>query len=125
MEKKYILGIGCRRGVSLDDIENAVNDSLWKNSLKRENIKGLASVDLKADEEGLLEFSKKWNLEISFFSKEELDSVEVPNPSLKVSDKIGTHSVSEAAAILAGTGSLVVEKQKYGNVTVAVGTLRE
>ena len=120
MENKYILGIGCRRGTSFEDIENAVLDVLKKKSLLKNDVKGIASVDLKADEQGLLEFAGKWDLEIKFFSNQELNEVEIPNPSEKVSEKIGIPSVCEAAAKLAGSGALVVEKQKFGNVTVAV-----
>ena len=121
MENEYILGIGCRRGTPIEDIEKAVLDVLNKNSILKEDMKRIASVDLKADEIGLLEFAQKWNLGIKFFTQEELDSVSVPNPSEKVIEKIGVSSVCEAAAKLAGSGELIVEKQKYGNVTVAVG----
>jgi len=76
---------------------------------------------LKADEVGLLEFAEQNKLPIQFFTTEELSSVEVPNPSDKVIEKIGTPSVSEAAAKFAGNRVLVVEKQKFGNITVAVG----
>lgn len=126
MDKKYIIGMGCRRGVSFVDIENAVLDVLKNNSILREEITSIVSVDIKSDEKGLLELAEKWNLDINFFSQEKLNSVEVPNPSEKVSEKIGIPSVCEAAAKLAGSGELIVEKQKYGNVTVAVGkALRE
>lgn len=81
----------------------------------------IATCDVKADEAGLLEFAEKYQLPIQFFTTEELATVEVPNPSDKVIDKIGTPSVSEAAAKFAGNGNLTVEKQKFGNITVAVG----
>ena len=121
LEKKYIIGIGCRRGVSFSDIEAALLDVLQKHSILREEITSIVSVDIKSDEKGLLELAKKWDLEIRLFPQKELNSVDVPNPSAKVSEKIGIPSVCEAAAKLAGSGELIVEKQKYGNVTVAVG----
>ena len=129
-EEKYILGIGCRRGVSSGDIERAVLDVLNRFSIDRELITSIASVDIKSDEEGLLLFAKLWHLDISFFSLEALKAIEVPNPSDRVVEKIGIPGVCEAAALKAlhlidvYDAALVVEKQKYGNVTVAVASNR-
>lgn len=117
----YIIGIGCRRGVAYSEIEQAVNSVLEDNNISILEVMKIVSVDLKADEAGLLEFAEKARLPICFFSKQELAKVDVPNPSEKVIAKIGTPSVSEAAAKFAGNGVLVVEKQKFGNITVAVG----
>jgi len=132
--KEYIIGIGCRRDVTCAEIESAIFDVLNKKSIKIESIKELASIDLKSDEEGLLFFAKKWGLNIAFFAKDQLKIIEVPSPSEIVQNKTGTPSVCEAAAILAGSINsamdgfnkqgnnpiLIVEKQKYGNITIAV-----
>ena len=128
--KRYILGIGCRRGVSAEAIASAVFDVLAKFSIKKELISYCASVDLKADEDGLIEFAEEWGLYINFFPKSELERIDVPNPSGTVLDKIGILSVAEASALTTAgkileeyknvSCSLVVEKQKYGNITVAV-----
>ena len=132
LKKIIALGIGCRRGVSCGAISEAVLDVLDKFSIERESLSFAASVDLKADEAGLLEFADKWGLDLRFFSKNELEQVEVPNPSGTVLGKIGIPSVSEAAALLSISEvvnkqendkiscKLIVEKQKYGNITVAV-----
>jgi len=126
MESEYIIGIGCRRGVSSSEIESAVSDILLMNSIKKESVKSIASVNIKSDEKGLLEFAEKWNLEIDFFTKKQLATVQVPNPSQTVLKKIGTVSVCEAAAIFAGKqdpthlSELIAEKQKFSAVTVAV-----
>jgi cobalamin biosynthesis protein CbiG len=120
IDKKYVIGLGCRRGVSCLEIEKAVISVLNENNLSRNTISIIASCDLKSDEAGLLAFAAKWQLPTVFFSKEELKTVSVPNPSDKVIEKIGTPSVSEAAAQLAGSNKLLVEKHKFGNITVAV-----
>jgi cobalamin biosynthesis protein CbiG len=116
----FVLGIGCRRGVSCEDISTAVEDALKKVGIGMEMISGIASCDIKSDEKGLLEFSEKNKLKIKFFPGEELKEVEVPNPSERVKGVVGAPSVSEAAALLASGGKLVLEKQKYGNITVAL-----
>jgi cobalamin biosynthesis protein CbiG len=116
----YMLGIGCRRGVSCKDISAAVEDALKKSGIEMDMISGIASCDLKSDEKGLLEFSEQKGFKIRFFSGKELKEVEVPNPSERVKGVTGAPSVAEAAALLASGGKLVLEKQKYSNITVAV-----
>lgn len=116
----YTLGIGCRRDVSCGDISAAVEDALKQAGIEMEMISGIASCDLKSDEKGLLEFSEKNGLKIKFFSSDELKEVEVPNPSERVKGVLGASSVAEAAALLASGGKLVLEKQKYVNITVAI-----
>ena len=82
----------------------------------------LASVDLKADEQGLLALAESLGIEPIFFSKQQLDTVDrVPTPSEMVKKHIGVQSVCEAAALLATPrGRLIVPKQKTANVTLAV-----
>jgi len=123
--KQYILGIGCKRGVSCSEIEQAVQAVLDAYNIDSERIYEIVSCDLKVNENGLLNFVKKWQLAIRFFSSKELKSLDVPNPSARVIEKIGIPSVCEAAAKLAGNGILLVEKQKFGNITIAIGESKE
>jgi cobalt-precorrin 5A hydrolase/precorrin-3B C17-methyltransferase len=115
-----VLGIGCNRGTSADEIEGAVQSVLRDWHIDAPQICGVASIDLKEDEEGLLTFTQRHQWTCSFFSAERLNGVVVPNPSAAVRNATGTPSVAEAAAILSAGGRLLVPKQKHGGVTVAV-----
>ncbi|WP_156800407.1 precorrin-3B C(17)-methyltransferase [Thalassoporum mexicanum] len=95
------LGIGCERGVSAELINLAVQQTLQKYGLTAQAIAGLASIELKADEVGLLTFAEQNQLSISFFSAAQLKAIAVPNPSTVVAQEVGTPSVAEAAALLA------------------------
>ena len=64
-----------------------------------EAIAGVATLDLKADEVGLLAVVKEKNWPLKCFSAKVLKKIAVPNPSQVVQDAVGTPSVSEAAAI--------------------------
>ncbi|NES25582.1 MAG: precorrin-3B C(17)-methyltransferase, partial [Symploca sp. SIO3E6] len=59
------------------------------------------SIDLKADEVGLLELGEQRNFPLRTFPAEILNSVNVPTPSKIVAAEVGTPSVAEAAAICA------------------------
>ena len=95
------LGIGCERGVSVELIALAVHQTLQKYGLAPQAIAGLASIDLKADENGLLAFADQNQLALRFFNAAQLKAIAVPNPSTVVAQEVGTPSVAEAAALLA------------------------
>ncbi len=122
------VGIGCERGTSRRVIEAAIARVLAANHLAQEAIAGIATIDIKADETGLLQLCDDRAFPLVTFDRDRLKSVWVPTPSDTVSREVGTPSVAEAAAILAsGTSdSLLVSKQIFrledepGAVTVAV-----
>ncbi|QGY41966.1 cobalamin biosynthesis protein CbiG [Pseudodesulfovibrio cashew] len=116
-----MLGVGCRRGVSGDEIFNHVRNVFDAAGLSLDAVGGLASIDLKADEPGLLEAAQALDVKPVFYPKETLDAVDAPNPSGTVFRRVGVASVSEASALLlSGRGELLVEKTKTNTVTLAV-----
>ncbi|MGV2828575.1 precorrin-3B C(17)-methyltransferase [Myxosarcina sp. GI1(2024)] len=121
------IGIGCERGTSRQLIETAIDHTCQRAHLAREAIAGIASIELKADETGILELCGDFCLPFKTFSAEQLHQVTVPTPSDVVAQEVGTPSVAEAAAILAAEGDrLLVPKQVFksetepGAVTVAI-----
>ncbi|MEA1921888.1 MAG: cobalt-precorrin 5A hydrolase [Pseudomonadota bacterium] len=117
---KVVVGIGCRRQTPLIEIEEAVTSVLDDHGIPWSKVVEIVSIDLKKDERGLLDLAVEKKLPLRFFSAAELENVKVPSPSTKVQAVTGSASVSEAAAILAGRGELLVEKHKFSRVTVAV-----
>lgn len=118
-------GIGCRRGVSKDEVLQALTRVMQDNRLAPASLASLASVDLKRDETGLLEAAEELGLPLDFFGTPELDATPVPNPSNLVREKIGVESVCEAASLRAALRTsrearLIAPKTIHGNVTVAI-----
>jgi cobalt-precorrin 5A hydrolase len=119
--KVLAVGLGCNRGTALEEFEEGVFSILKQHHLSEKSVKTLATAELKRDEEGLLKFADKHGLPIRFWSKEELEAVQIPNPSETVSKFVGVRGVAEPSAILAANGGkLIVEKVKHGNLTMAV-----
>jgi cobalt-precorrin 5A hydrolase/precorrin-3B C17-methyltransferase len=84
----------------------------------------VATIDLKREEPGLLEFVQRWHMPLRLFGSAELASVPVPSPSDVVEAAVGTPSVAEAAALLAaGARDLLVTKRKSATVTAAVARM--
>lgn len=95
------IGIGCERGTPRTVIETAIQQVLQAHHLAEGAIAGIATLDRKADEVGLLELCRDRHLPLRCFSAAELQTIEVPNPSAVVAAEVGTPSVAEAAAIAA------------------------
>lgn len=116
------LGIGCRRGTPLANIEALVLPQLEKLRLDLRCIAGIASVDLKKDEQGLLAFARKYNAPASFYTAAELESVEGEfTPSAFVKSVVGVSNVCERSAVRdAGGGRLLLKKTSLNGVTLAV-----
>lgn len=100
------IGIGCERGTSRQLIELAIRQTFQAHHLAIAAIAGIATLDLKADEVGLLELCQAYNWPLRCFSATVLQSVRVPNPSAVVAAEVGTPSVAEAAALQAASGDI-------------------
>jgi cobalt-precorrin 5A hydrolase len=117
-----VAGIGCNRNTAMTEIRTHLEDVLMKHCLASSSLKSIASLDLKADEAGLIELAENLGLALDFYNRQELNRVKkIQNPSKVVEKHVGVKSVCEAAAILAaGDGTLIVPKQSTKNVTVAI-----
>jgi precorrin-4/cobalt-precorrin-4 C11-methyltransferase len=123
--RRLCVGIGCRRGTPVKEILQALASVMARHELAPASLAMLASVDMKADEEGLLEAGRELGLPLEFFAGSVLDETQVPNPSERVREKIGVGSVCEAASVQAAMKMsprtrLIVPKTVCGNVTVAL-----
>ncbi|MGI5231544.1 precorrin-3B C(17)-methyltransferase [Actinoallomurus sp. CA-142502] len=124
--KSLVVGVGSARGVPAAEVTALVDSVLAEGELAPESVRYLATADLKADEEGILQAARERGWEVVTHPADALASVAVPNPSDVVRAEVGTPSVAEAAALLtAGPGArLVVEKRKSAHATAAVARLR-
>lgn len=120
--KNLILGIGCRRGVSAETIERVATILLWNEKIPFNRVVEMATIDVKKDEEGLLQFAKIFELPLHFYSAEELKKVKGDFfASEWVSKTVGVDNVCERAAVLCGgKGKLIMKKTARDGVTVAV-----
>lgn len=116
-----VLGIGCRRGTCAEQLEAAFADFCARHSLAPACIAAAASIDLKADEAGLLAFCWAHGWPITFYSAEQLRALSGPfTPSPFVQSVTGVDNVCERAAVLASGGCIRIPKQAGGGVTFAL-----
>lgn len=113
------LGIGCRKGTGEEAIRAAVNAALAENGIDRRAVKCAASIDLKAQEAGLLAYCRAEGLPVEFYTAEELRAVRGEfTPSEFVKSVTGVDNVCERAA-LRNAETLLIKKTARDGVTVA------
>lgn len=133
-----VAGVGCKKGIPVDKIEHAVQDAFAKAGLRMEALCAVASIDLKKEEAGLLEFCETRNVPFETYAAEELQAVPgTYSASEFVSGVTGVDNVCERSAVKyasehgmnqgerllgrqAKHGELLLRKQAYGGVTVAL-----
>lgn len=119
--KSLVVGIGLHWNTSKETIKNGLEDVLREYNLSYNSIKSITSLNRGKPVEGLSQFCKENDFELLLFSKDELNSISVPNPSELVGKYEGTQSVSEASALMASNGVLIVPKRKFPpDLTIAI-----
>lgn len=116
------LGIGCKRNTPVENIKALVLPELERLHIDRRTIAGIASVDLKKDEQGLLAFARELKVPAMFYSAEELNSLEGDfTPSKFVQSVVGVSNVCERSAVFASKqGTLLLKKTSLNGVTLAI-----
>jgi len=123
------IGIGCNRGTSAYDFKTAITELLTEYQISYDSVKCYASIDLKSDETGMLEFVNQEQRPIHFYTKDALNSVDGVSSSFAVMKATGAKGVAEPASILAAqtnesSSELIVRKHKWKDVTAAIAEIR-
>jgi cobalt-precorrin 5A hydrolase/precorrin-3B C17-methyltransferase len=119
-----IVGAGSSRHAPAAEIGQLIDATLADLELSPRSVRYLATVDAKADEEGLLAAAAMRGWRVVTFPAEELAEVPVPNPSEVVRRAVGTPSVAEAAAVIDPDATLLAAKRTSAHATVAVARCR-
>ncbi|MFN2364821.1 MAG: cobalt-precorrin 5A hydrolase, partial [Halarsenatibacteraceae bacterium] len=120
--RNIVIGIGTRKGISLKEIEKSISRIFAELNLHKKSIKKLATIDLKAEETGIIEYTKKHELDLEIISRKEIKKIE-DDLNIKKSDfvnqTIGVSAAASPAAILASDkGDLLLDKIRLGRITV-------
>ena len=125
--KPLVVGIGCRKGVSEEQIERAVRHALGRGSAGAAaddlaGIREVVTVDLKAEEPGLVAFCQRHGIPMRVISKQQIEARPwVSKPSEWVRQSVGLDGVCEPCALIASArGRLVVPKTTLDGVAVAI-----
>lgn len=120
--RNLYLGLGCRKGVSLEQVKEALAGVEEVFGLDIDCITGLATIDFKKEEPALKQLAAGMKLRLYSFTQSEIESLEgAYQGSDWVKQNAGVGGVCEPAAILASRkGVVLIPKQKVGPVTISV-----
>jgi len=124
IKKDIVLGIGCRKDTTYEKLYDFVNANLIKYNIDIRSVSVIVSVDIKANEEGIIKLAEKINCPFKTFSKDEIKTVQDKyDKSEFVFKTLGITGVCEPSVDLAGA-EVIISKIKHEGMTLAIGVLR-
>ncbi|WHH60584.1 cobalt-precorrin 5A hydrolase [Petroclostridium sp. X23] len=120
--KSIVLGIGCRKNTPKEKILEAVSEYLQQLSINSGCIKHIATVDVKAEEQGLIRAAEDLEVPLVIVDRVQIRKVEQEfECSPFVKETIGVGCVAEPCAVVSCcNGRLIGGKYIKDGVTVAV-----
>lgn len=116
-----VLGVGCRKGTPQERIEALFQALLSSTGIPTQAIIKVCSLDLKAQEPGLLAFCAAHGWPLETFSAQELNQVQGEfSGSAFVEQTVGVDNVCERSAVLGSGGKLLCKKIAGNGVTMAL-----
>ena len=120
--KNIIIGVGCRKGVGAEKVKEAIAASMSEAGVRMDEVRFIATADVKAQEPGLIEAAAGLGLPLRIVSSSVIRTFSGAFAASEfVMEKVKLPAVAEPAAMLAGRRSQLIRgKKKYNGVTVAV-----
>ncbi|MQG13824.1 MAG: cobalamin biosynthesis protein CbiG [SAR202 cluster bacterium] len=125
--RSLVIGMGCRRGVPVEELESLLAEALRENGLSAECLAEIATAEIKRGEPGLEQLAERHGVPLSFLQANELNAVFETNPGAITSKSerahglVGVWGVAEPAALLtAGASELLVNREKTTRATIAI-----
>jgi len=120
--KPLVVGIGCRKGASVDQVGAAVTEALSAAARSEKEIREVATVDLKGDEPGILRWCEQLGVPLRLIPRSLIQERPwVAEGSTLVYAHFGIEGVCEPCALLATfKGRLILRKTARNGVAVAI-----
>ncbi len=120
--KKIIVGMGCRRDTPVEKLEATLREGLAMVEKTTDDVRLIASVEIKKNERGLLELSERFSIPLKFISTELIKTIEDNfDESPLVKKTLGIGSVAEPCAILGGHRCrIILPRLKKDGTTIAI-----
>ena len=124
--KAVTVGIGCRRGTDKEKIDRCVHEACKEADIDKKAISRVASIDLKAREQGILEWCRESGIPFAVYPAEVLNDVEGSfTSSAFVKETTGVDNVCERSALLASDGGKLIQRKTAVDGVTAALAVRE
>ncbi|BEP28066.1 cobalt-precorrin 5A hydrolase [Helicovermis profundi] len=120
--KNLVIGLGCKRDTSKEDIISFIKETFKSNNKSLNSIKHIATVDIKENEIGIIETAKEFCRDLIIVSRDEIRNIQDRYiGSDFVYKTIGVRSVSEPVAELTSLeGRFLIKKKIKNGITLSV-----
>ncbi|OPY36682.1 MAG: cobalamin biosynthesis protein CbiG [Methanoregula sp. PtaU1.Bin051] len=116
---KYVVGIGCRKGVRSGEVMSAIGQALATLGIAHDDVFVYATTVKKLHERGLADAINSLSSGLIFLDDDTVNAQSAPSSSK--AGKIGLAGVAEPCAIaISKKKELVMRKTVYGKVTLAI-----
>lgn len=123
--KDIVIGVGCKRNIDSIHLQNSLKEFLHTNNIDINAIKFIGSIEIKKDEQAIIDLAKYLNVPFKTFTVEEISQVDyLYSKSEWVKQNVGVYSVAEPSAHLLSEGNMIIEKQKYTGITFSAGRVK-
>lgn len=122
VHKRFILGLGMRRGIDSDSVREAINKAIKKIGIGLDELRVVSTIDIKKNEEGLRQVCDELGLPLVFISKESIKNFKgnISNSEI-VRRHIDLDGVCEPCALLAGRrATLILKKDVSKGIAIAI-----
>ena len=128
LQPVYTIGMGCERGCDAQHLQGLLKQCLQQQGLSIADIVSINSIDIKADEAGLIELARDQAKLFQTFAAENLAAVaeQLETSTDNANHSAGAYGVAELAALWAAQratqspAELVLAKQKTAKATCAI-----
>ncbi len=120
--KDIIVGIGCKRGKTRDELFKALHQSFETAQISINRIEKLVTIDIKKDEIGLLEMAKTLKVPLVCLPKEVIRKEDDRFKGSEFVEKtLGIRSVCEPCGYIGSDyGKCLLPKQKLEGITISI-----
>jgi cobalt-precorrin 5A hydrolase len=121
--KKFIIGLGCRDKIKKKEIIDAIKEALKLKSLDLDDVREVATIDLKANDKEIISACEELNIPVRIIPTQQIKNLTNIryNTSELVKNKIGIGGVCEPCALLSGKNAkLILPKTILDRVTIAI-----
>jgi len=116
---EYFVGIGCRKGVSAEEVTSAIRQALAEAGIALESVMLFTTTVKKSAETGLIDGIASLPANLIFLDDDTINAQEPSTPSKAT--KIGLAGVAEPCALATSRHrELIMKKKVFGKVTIAI-----
>jgi len=116
---EYVIGIGCRKGVTETEVAGAIDEALRETGIPKEEVMVFATTAKKCSEAGLIDAVAAIPANLIFLDDDTINAQVPKTPSR--AKKIGLVGVAEPCALAVSKHrELIMKKKVFSKVTIAI-----